>query len=498
MKMNKKILSAAVLAALGTGSAQAVNLSENGLGQVLLFPYYTAQGNEETLITLVNTTSAGKAVKVRFREAYNSREVLDFNIYMSPYDVWTGKVTNQNGVAAVVSYDNTCTVPDLEPGVPIPFRTYNYDGSKKSTHPADGAPTGPERTLEGYVEVIEMGVPDDTATAVWDRNLPGGNDDGTPDYYHVNGVPQRCETVAENWVPGLWGDPTGVGGNPQLGFNKPAGGLFGSLAIINVQSGTEVAVAATALNNVYDEPQHSGFGSENPTLGGASPKVSEVVDDAGGAGNVVIKKAWWGRALNAVSSVLMARAVYNEYSINPAVEAETAWIVTFPTKWGYVDSPSIRPPFTSAMYSINVFTGEWIPEGKACEPVDAVAYDREEHTKTTGLDFSPLPPGGGFELCYEVNVLQFGQSDVFGAKNTVARLTNPPGDAGWLALGFTDTDQSLTSSDTDENGNTVPQYTFQGLPVIGFKATVLGNSNVGIGASYAAGVEHAYHRVVTP
>ena len=84
MKMKKKILSAAVMAAaLGAGSAQAANLSSDGTGQVLLFPYYTVQGNNETLLTIVNTTDKGKAVKVRFREAFNSREVLGFNLYLA-------------------------------------------------------------------------------------------------------------------------------------------------------------------------------------------------------------------------------------------------------------------------------------------------------------------------------------------------------------------------------------------------------------------------------
>ena len=87
MKMKKKILSAAVLAALGASTAQAVNLSQDGTGEVLLFPYYTVQNGEETLVSIVNTTDYTKAVKVRFREAYNSREVLDFNLYLSPHDV---------------------------------------------------------------------------------------------------------------------------------------------------------------------------------------------------------------------------------------------------------------------------------------------------------------------------------------------------------------------------------------------------------------------------
>ena len=42
-------------------------------------------------------------------------EVLDFNLYLSPFDVWTAAVFDpegdDSGPAAVVSGDNSCTVP---------------------------------------------------------------------------------------------------------------------------------------------------------------------------------------------------------------------------------------------------------------------------------------------------------------------------------------------------------------------------------------------------
>jgi hypothetical protein len=41
MKMKKNVLSAAVLAAIGVGSAQAVTMSQDGTGEVLYYPFYT-------------------------------------------------------------------------------------------------------------------------------------------------------------------------------------------------------------------------------------------------------------------------------------------------------------------------------------------------------------------------------------------------------------------------------------------------------------------------
>ena len=93
----KKSLCAALagIGALGAaGAAQAVNLNPDGLGQVLIYPYYTTRtdpsGNAyNSLLSVVNTTASVKAVKVRFLEGKNSQEVLDFNLFLSPKDVWT-------------------------------------------------------------------------------------------------------------------------------------------------------------------------------------------------------------------------------------------------------------------------------------------------------------------------------------------------------------------------------------------------------------------------
>ena len=54
-----------------------------------------------TLLSVVNSTASAKAVKVRFLEGRNSREVLDFNLYLSAKDVWgAALVPNAAGGAA--------------------------------------------------------------------------------------------------------------------------------------------------------------------------------------------------------------------------------------------------------------------------------------------------------------------------------------------------------------------------------------------------------------
>ena len=121
--MKKNSLTTALLAGLAGAAglvttANAVNLNPDGLGQVLIYPFYTVDGGNNTQISVVAASLKKKDVKVRFLEARNSKEVLDFNLYLSPFDVWTGATISPPivsgspaGPGALISNDNTCTVP---------------------------------------------------------------------------------------------------------------------------------------------------------------------------------------------------------------------------------------------------------------------------------------------------------------------------------------------------------------------------------------------------
>ena len=514
MKMKKKILSAALMAALGcSGFAQATNIHVTGdtHGQVLLFPYYTVQGNNETLLTIVNTADKGKAVKVSFREAFNSREVLAFNIYLAPFDAWVGKVQDApDGGAQLYTPDNSCSTLDANPQNML---DYDYIGSR-----SDGGPEGPARKREGYFTVIEMGEIDSWATAflgddgrwyaddpadvdtvkvkVWDRN-----GDGILDVEHKDGVPNYCQGIDLN-ISSIWKD---LGTN--YGFKNPKNDLIGTMAIINVQDGSEVGVGSTGVIGVFRSAVHnfpsSGFPDFRGVAGGAL-----AIDWEDGDGGYI---SWPPRQLGMpdnvdnLSWVIMASKVINEYSVNPAAEAETAWVVTFPTKHHYVDpefaadvkiaaddkaddgwhvdgrgNPKPYPPFTT------------IFDGKACEPVSFKMSDRDgKQVLVRSSGVSPRQPNAdGASLCYGVNVIQFGStSNVFDAKNTVTRISDDalPAPAGWMSMDLTGNGHEI-----EGRGNYWARTIADGLPVIGFKATVMGNSNVGIGASYAASVSHGY------
>ncbi len=467
MKMKKKILSAAVMAALGVGSAQAGRVAVTGdaHGQVLLFPYYTTQGNNETLLTITNITDKGTAVKVSFREAFNSREVLAFNLYLAPFDVWVGKVQNApDGGAQLYTPDNSCSTLDTNPQNML---DYDYSGSR-----SDGGPEGPARKREGFFTALEMGEIDSQATAllgddghwyadddedtlappagvdtvkvkVWDRN-----NDGIIDVVHKNGAPNYCQGINLN-ISSIWKD---LGTN--YGFKNPNSGLMGTMAVINVQDGSEVSVGSTGITRVFLKAEHNLPSSGLPDfrVGSTETLAIDWEDGDGGYMSFDARQVGMLDKVDGLSAVLMASKVLNDYTVNPAAEAETAWVVTFPTKSHYVDpkfvadvkiaadegaddgwhvddrgNPKPYPPFTTLF------------DGKACEPVSFKMSGRDgEQVLVSAAGVSSRQPNAeGASLCYGVNVIQFGStSNVFDAKNTVTRISDDalPAPSGWVSL----------------------------------------------------------------
>src|SRR5262249_50696840 len=145
----------------GMGAAEAVNLAPEGLGQALIYPYYTVRNGANgfaynTLLSVVNTTASAKAVKVRFLEGKNSKEVLDFNLFLSHNDVWVASVFATANGAAVSTTDQSCILPNQLPAAGQPFVNFAYSG--------DGADQTLDRTREGYVEILEMATYTDFST----------------------------------------------------------------------------------------------------------------------------------------------------------------------------------------------------------------------------------------------------------------------------------------------------------------------------------------------
>ena len=108
------------LGALGAGSRKRGVGQPDGLGQVLIYPYYTVRDRRvggrrryNSLLSVVNSTASAKAVKVRFLEGKNSREVLDFNLYLSAKDVWIAAIIPTTDGAGIFTPDKSCTDPTV-------------------------------------------------------------------------------------------------------------------------------------------------------------------------------------------------------------------------------------------------------------------------------------------------------------------------------------------------------------------------------------------------
>jgi len=109
MSLRKTIVSgAAALAIMGT-AASAVNLATDGTGDYLIAPVYYAAGNWKTDIKVVNTnTTRAVVAKVVVRGGKNSKELVDFAIYLSPGDVWDAKLyQDTDGNVYIESHDDS-------------------------------------------------------------------------------------------------------------------------------------------------------------------------------------------------------------------------------------------------------------------------------------------------------------------------------------------------------------------------------------------------------
>ena len=156
--MKKSLIALSVAAALGgvagTASAQTTAtelvFNQSGVGHILIVPYFSTQSGNATLLNIVNTdTVNGKAVKIRFRGASNSDDVFDFQLFLSPADVWTANISKgASGLSRLTTDDKSCTLPA---NVNQDFIT-----SRLNTVDLSGDALANE-TREGYVEILTMG-----------------------------------------------------------------------------------------------------------------------------------------------------------------------------------------------------------------------------------------------------------------------------------------------------------------------------------------------------
>ena len=229
MKQFQKYGVAAAVASVAAGVV-AQEVSQNEAGDLAIIPYYTVEDGQNTGMHIINTTPHTQVVKVRLRRGSDSKDALDFNLVMSPYDEWTANIGagGDTGVQ-VTTNDTTCTVPAFNNGV------------------AQMPPTYAEGATEGYVEIIGMaqGAGDASVLAGFPASVLDAAAEHTAD-----GVPLSCAFVREHFfrVSGAnAGDPSvrgvhtsnlvswgfcSAGAGPATDSNICSGGVTTNLAVM--------------------------------------------------------------------------------------------------------------------------------------------------------------------------------------------------------------------------------------------------------------------------
>jgi hypothetical protein len=452
--------------------ARAVYLDPDGTGQVLIYPYYTAQSSSgsayNTLLSVTNTAFDTKVVKVRFREGRNGLQVLDFNIYLGGGDMWTAAiVANSGGGASIVSHDASCTNPPL-PSAGQGFTNVAFVGSP------DGLGGGAERTLEGYFEMFEM------------ATLTGAPADAV-----------NLDSSGKRNCAGVQAVPANLG---TLG--PPTGGLSGNATLINVVSGLDVTYQATALSGVASRAMYGDPGSSKPDYD--SPEVDPIASIV--TGNTAYRLVM-SSGFDAMDAVLRAIATDNEYVLDSATASKTDWVETHPLRRFYVPG---APTFSN--YG-------------CADPYPSI-YDRDQ-SGPNGIDFPERPPSG-YEVCWASTVFSIRKdtadtsttSDVLVSRNTLTQpaaltpvralypafYTRFPN--GWISVSelvIPSVNSMAGSSMTNlaTGAVTTGSFRVEGTPTVGFVARTFVNANVMCGstlcqATYSAAMPHRRIRMISP
>ncbi len=493
----------------------AVEMGMQGLGQVLIFPYYTTRADNDTILSINNTTEDVKAIKLQVLEGDNGQIVHSLNMYLGPFDVWTAGITlNSEGIPAIRSFDESCTVTAAD-GELMPLSAFGVAGQTFSSEQftgdnADDGRQSVDRLREGYIQVIEMGT--------LSVELGAFAFNAVANAQGITG----CQFFADAW--GNAAEPQSVySRNPQLQMQPPTGGLSGQAILINVPGARAAAYDAVALDQFYvpggEDPAslHTSPIDLGMGLAAASPAISRVLLANQGTDMQIITDSW-DNGFQAVDAVLMVERFTNQFAAEGFIGGLTEWVVTFPGKREHVsqvDTP--LPPYTSLFVS----TQEGIPD---CEIYVPQFFDREQFdTDNTGIPLEPpfpLPPS----FCYEVNVVAFNNSvDSIraslagggggGTDSAANEAENILSDlwasrlfvnfdfplvsfieTGWGSIAF-NTPAGIPRMDVDQFlVNPVSDRVYQGLPVVG--TSFQGATNAGLNALFAAGAKHHYQRAI--
>jgi len=343
--------------AFAYNAADHVKIAPNGEGDLIFFPWYlAASGGWQTQITVINTSNSYSTVaKVVIRSHNWSDELLDFLIYLSPNDVWTGYI--RYGVQGTYIYSDDDSILVNRPSAPMNATTDAATYFASPTNPvsqpfynvkcsaASKIDSKTDSTDYGYIEVIEA-----SATTALGSGKKGK--DLVYNWYEYNMI---NGTIVNNGVRVM----------------TPVNILTGYHEFENTTAGSYSALMRAQVfsdwKNISILDSFATTGIENT----GNNSIGEL-EAAMAKTDIALPYIWKGAAA-------------------------TLHFFTFPTKlsFGYKDATNSTPcdTYGTLLTGSNLFLGKlysdfWgadsrYPRAK-CLPYTSLGYDLKENTVTTG------------------------------------------------------------------------------------------------------------------
>ena len=441
-----------------------------GVGQILYVPYFSTQEGNVTAMSIVNTdTVNGKVLKVRFRGASNSDDVYDFQVFLSPGDVWTAGISKgADGRSQLATTDKSCTLPASVNGSFITGRL-----------PAAG---GADETREGYIEILTMadivkGADKSNQLALYTATK------------HVKGSAPCTASVTtalthENASDYMAAPTTGIMANWTIINVAKVVAYSGDAAAIEARDADGMPIAG---NLVYWDQRSTPLTEGEIATGTADPLIRDGAIVGARYDLPDLSTPYLpGNTCpfcqaRALSDAIAVQEVAGEFYSEASVGAQTDWVISFPTRryFAAVDYADENTPVYSEAGNIyfnedSTEMGNAANGGKAwqlCSVFGANAlafYDREEiPTVVDDIVISPGTPSK-LSICGEVTVLGINAGASTATFGSVARAN--------VSNGFKEGWGSLATPGTD------------GLPMLVRQFTRVNNTqtNVYYGLSYPA------------
>ena len=322
-----------------------VTTAPNNKGDVLIFPWYMAlDGGWQTKLTVINTDQVNSVVaKLIVRSFKNSEELLDFFLYLSPADVWTGKLKYDTTLHRVVMYsDDDSALSAIAPALV-------WASTTPINVPLFPLTCADDLDAIGYVEVIAA------AAGKVKTGAPGeAKADIYADFAKVALGTSNMKKMGE------------------IAQASRINSLAGYMQFMNTTAGLDASLRATTLKD---------YGNTENMSTGAETRIG----------------------LNAINSLAEVEAALTKNHLAlPYVKGDDIafHMFTFPTKLTGVDKDCKVTKADSPFFTDNYSSATY----KFCVPYTIITYDLTEKSPTSGTPYSGGDNDSN-SFCYEVNFL---------------------------------------------------------------------------------------------